>query len=249
MANEFAATTTRSPPSRTGGCGVGARRVEGSKQHRSLTSPWGFGGGGRVIRAQRERASRAEPCEAGPNSPPLREERTGRGRGRGTPPAPARCPSPSLQTSGCDPSGPAMANEFAATTTRSPPSRTGGCGVGAGARRVEGSKQHRSSTSPRVFGGGGRVMRARRERASLAGPSAAGSNPPLSVRNERGGAGGGAPPPAPARCPSPSLPPLHPSRADVNPSCGRTPRAAGGWRGMGKALPAAARPRRRGAGC
>jgi hypothetical protein len=68
------------------------------------------GRGGDAYLDGRERIPRAEPCRSAIEFSPLPEKRGGRGWGRGAPLA--------------------RANEFAATTTRRPPSRTGGpCGT------------------------------------------------------------------------------------------------------------------------
>jgi hypothetical protein len=120
-ANEFATTSTRSPPAWTGGGGAGSKylprqrvatksRQSGHDLRETVQPPPGFfGGGGRVLRARWGRCGRAPfpPPSRECSSPPLHEERGGRGPGggghavrressgpRGGPPAPRPAGTP-----------------------------------------------------------------------------------------------------------------------------------------------------------
>jgi hypothetical protein len=88
---------------------------------------------------------------------PLREERAGRGRGRGTPADAVRCRS--------------KRDRFS-PFSRSAGERSRGRGTPPGAVRCDSPKlaPSASSTSPSSFGGGGRVMRARRGRSADTAP-------------------------------------------------------------------------------
>jgi hypothetical protein len=129
------------------------------------------------------------------------------------------------------PPGPAhtRANEFAATTTRSPPARTLRCGQDATpARRIAGRKE---TTSPSSFGGG-------RELSSGWGrgrnPASATDVLPLSPRQFCGGEGAGgwgtttASPPPPSAEPAATPARAAPGRGRRR-SC-RAGRGATGWR-------------------
>ena len=131
-----------------------------------------------------------EPVEAGANSPlSVRNERGGAGGGAPRR-APARCNSPSPVPGSLR--GPARANEFAATPTRRPPSRTGGRVAGASTCHVAGRcRQHCGlSEADRILpfsrAAGERRLLQAPARCSSPSPDPPASQPPPAVLGEVG---------------------------------------------------------------